>query len=148
MRLKVVCGFFLYLFAFLPMAEAHQHQVVLVTNNSCPMNTISSLELRKVYFGIKVYRDNFQIRGLRNQSDTNLDKIFLQTVVAMSSKSYQRRLLAEVLNNGRPRIAEFSNTELLLKELRRISCHVTYMWADNARQLDDLKIIKLLWQKN
>ena len=148
MKLKVVIGFFLYLFAFLAMASAHQYQVVLVTNKSCPINSISSLDLRKIYFGITVHHNNSQIRGLRNLSDTYLDNIFLQTVVAMSSKSYHRRLLIESLNNGRPRIAEFSNTELLQKELRKHSCQVTYMWSGNASQYDDLKIIKLLWQKN
>ncbi len=148
MKLKVFSRFFICLFAFLPVAIAHQHQVVLVTNISCPLKTISSLDLRKIYFGINVRHEKIHIRGLRNLSDSYLDNIFLQTVVAMSSKSYQRRLLAESLNNGRPRIAEFTDAELLYKELRKSSCHVTYLWSDDVGQFDDLKIIKLLWQKN
>ena len=148
MKLMFISGFFLYLFAFLPIATADNHQVVLVTNKSCPVNFISSLELRKIYFGIRVRHDNYQIRGLRNLSDKNLDNIFLQTVVAMSSKSYHRRLLIESLNSGRPRIAEFSNPELLQKELRKHFCQVTYMWSGDVSQFDNLKIIILLWQKN
>ena len=148
MKLRGVCGFVFCVFVLLPGVASGHHQVVLVTNTSCPVDTIRSLELRKVYFGIKVRRDNYHIRALRNLSDTKLDQIFHQAVVAMSSKSYQRRLLAQILNSGGPRIAEFSNSEALIKELRKKPCNVTYMWEHEVRPFDDLKIIKLLWQKN
>lgn len=148
MKLQGVRGFFLFVFVFLPRLASGDHQMVLVTNRSCPINAIRSLELRKIYFGINVRRDSFQVRGLRNLTNEELNKIFHQTVVAMSSKSYQRRLLAQILNSGRPRIAEFSNAEALIKELREKPCNITYMWENEARHFDDLKIIKLLWQRN
>ncbi len=150
MKLRGLSGIFCCFFALLSLpttAFAH-HQVVLVTNSSCPIDTVSSLELRKIYFGIKVKHDNAQIKGIHNLTNDQLDTIFLQTVVAMSSKSYQRRLLAQSLNIGRPRIAKFSDIETLLTELRKIPCNVTYMWENKANEFDDLKIIKWLWQQN
>jgi hypothetical protein len=150
MKLRGLSGIFCCVFAFLLSTTAafSHHQVVLVTNSSCPIDTISSLELRKIYFGIKVKHNHIYIKGIHNLSNDQLDNIFLQTVVAMSSKSYQRRLLAQSLNIGRPRIAKFSDIETLLTELRKIPCNVTYMWENKANEFDDLKIIKLLWQKN
>lgn len=149
MKLKRGYGFLfcLCVFSFMPLTALAHHQVVLVTNTSCPVNTVSSLELRKIYFGIKVRRDNFHIRGMRNLTNDLLDKIFHQTVVAMSSRSYQRRLLAQILDSGRPRISEFSNTEKLLVELRKFPCNVTYMWGKEVVFYKDLKVIKLLWSE-
>lgn len=147
MKLNRVCGIIFCMLAFMPVASLAHHQVVLVTNTSCPLNTLSSLELRKIYFGIKVRRNNFQIRGLRNLTNSQLDKIFHQTVVAMTSKSYSRRLLAQILNSGTPRIAKFYNTEALKAELSNNTCNITYMWEEEVIHFQDLKIIKLLWQK-
>lgn len=149
MKLAGLFVFFFCVFAFLPRVAANgHHQVVLITNTSCPINTISSLELRKIYFGYNVRRDNVQIWGLLNLSDTQLNEIFHQIVVTMSSKSYRRRLLAQTLNIGSSPVAEFSDRELLLTELRKKPCNVTYIWKHEANHFDDLKVIKLLWTKN
>mgnify|MGYP000636152678 CR=1 FL=1 len=148
MKLRGVIGILFFLLILLPTATFAHHQVVLVTNVDCPVNTISSLELRKIYFGIQVKHKDYLMRGIQNQTNSQLDRIFHQTVVAMSKKSYQRRLLAQSLNRGSPSIAKFTDSIELYRELVKNTCNVTYMWEDQVRKYYDLKIIKLLWQKN
>ena len=74
------------------------------------------------------------MRGIQNQTNFQLERIFHQTVVAMSKKSYQRRQLAQSLNRGSPSIAKFSDSIKLYRELVKNTCSVTYMWEDQVKK--------------
>ena len=82
---------------------AADREVVLVAASTSPLHNLDSLELRKIYLGFIVKRDDKIVRALRNTGDKTLNSIFLQTVVAMSEKSYMRRLLFLPLRQGTPR---------------------------------------------
>ena len=127
---------------------AANREVVLVAASTSPLHNLDSLELRKIYLGFTVKRDGKIVKGLRNTEDENLNSIFLQTVVAMSEKSYMRRLLFLPLRQGTPRPAEYDETEDLLKALSANPYSVTYMWKDDAVRSSDVKILRVLWQQN
>jgi hypothetical protein len=132
---------------FAQVADA-QRQVVLVAAATSPLNELDSLELRKLYLGYSVRRDGKLVRGLRNTQDEDLNRIFLQAVVAMSEKSYQRRLLSLPLRQGIPRPSEYNNPERLLEALSSDPYSVTYMWKDAAARSADVKTLKVLWQQD
>ena len=94
---------------------AANREVVLVVSSTSPLHNLDSLEIRKIYLGFTVKRDGKIIKGLRNTKDENLNGIFLQTVVAMSEKSYTRRLLFLPLRKGIPLPAEYDKIEDLFK---------------------------------
>jgi hypothetical protein len=123
-------------------------QVVLVAAATSPLHDLDSLELRKIYLGFPVTRDEKIVRGLRNTEDEDLNRIFLQTIVAMSEKSYRRRLLSLPLRQGIPRPDKYNNAEHLLEALSRNPYSVTYMWKDAAVRSADIKILKVLWQQD
>ncbi len=122
--------------------------VVLVTGENSPIENLSSLELRKAYFGIVVRYDNQIIRPFRNSSDSQLNRIFLQSVVAMSERSYERRLFSLTLKSGRPRPEEFTDQDVLVRALRDHPHSISYMWRSDAERSTGIKVIKLLWQEN
>lgn len=124
-----------------------QHQVVLVASSTSPLHELNSIQLRKIYLGFSVQHDGKTIRGLRNTTDNNLNKIFLQTVVAMSEKAYTRRQLAQTLRQGIPRVAEYDESEKLLAALSKNQYSITYMWMEDAKRMPDVKVLRVLWDK-
>jgi len=125
-----------------------EHQAVLVTSSTSPIQDIDSLELRKLFLGFNVTRDGKFVKGLRNTEDDNLNSIFLQSVVAMSEKSYERRHLSLTLRKGIPRPLEYDKSENLLKALSKNPYSVSYMWKESAEDNPDLKILRVLWEQN
>jgi hypothetical protein len=123
-----------------------ERSVVLVTHEGCAMETISMLVIRKAYFGIAVSYQGHLVRAYRLNNDDELSRIFYQTVVAMSQKSYERRLRSMLLKYGTPRPQEFAHVELLVAALRRSDCGIAYMWGEDAAAAEGIKSIRLLWQ--
>jgi exonuclease I len=127
---------------------AADREVVLVAASTSPLHNLDSLELRKIYLGFIVKRDKKTVKGLRYTEDEHLNNIFLQTVVAMSEKSYRRRLLFLPLRQGIPRPHEYNEFENLLKALSKNPYSVTYMWKVDAARSSKVKILRVLWQQN
>ena len=123
-----------------------ERSVVLVTHEGCAMETISMLDIRKAYFGIAVSYQGRLVRAFRLNSDVDLNRVFFQTVVAMSEKSYERRLLSMLLKYGTRRPPEFEDVAALAEALRRSDCGIAYLWLDDVTSEKSLKSIRLLWQ--
>lgn len=125
-----------------------ERSVVLVTHEGCAMETISMLDIRKAYFGIAVSYQGRLVRAFRLNSDVDLNRVFFQTVVAMSEKSYERRLLSMLLKYGTPRPPEFEDVAALAAALRRSDCGIAYLWLDDVTSEKNLRSIRLLWQSD
>lgn len=125
-----------------------ERQVVLVAASTSPLHDLNSLELRKIYLGFTVKRDGENVEGLRYTEDKNLNRIFLQTVVAMSEKSYKNRLLSLSLRQGTPPPSKYDKSEDLLTALSTKPFSVSYMWKDDAVKSSTLKILRVLWKQN
>ena len=104
------------------------------------------LEVRKAYFGLMVSYDKLMVRAFRLNSDEELSQIFYQTVVAMSEKSYERRLLSMLLKYGSPRPQEYRDIRALSAAVRESDCGIAYMWQSDLEQQTGLRSIRLLWQ--
>lgn len=125
-----------------------KHKVVLVTGRQCPLAQLSSLDLRKIYFGFRLERHNFVIRGVRNLGDDQLEQVFLQSVVAMSRKSYARRMLWLRLNYGIPKLTEFKFPQEFIERAKNHPCDITYMRQEEVPSTGDLKILDSLWESD
>jgi len=123
-----------------------ERSVILVTSENCAMDSISMLDVRKAYFGISVSYEGQHVRAFRLNNDEELNRVFFQTVVAMSERSYERRLLSMLLKYGTPRPAEVQSVAVLADELGHSNCGIGYMWGDDIEPGNGLKNIRLLWQ--
>lgn len=146
---KVRDTYFLTFVAIALSAQASwaDSAVVLVTAKDSPIESFSSLDIRKVYLGISVTVDGSAVRALRRPDDEHLNQIFLQSVMAMTQRSYERRLLSLVLKFGTPRPVEVDSHQELLKLLARNPSSITYMWKREAESDSRIKIIRVLWQE-
>jgi hypothetical protein len=127
-------------------AVASADSVVLVTGENCPVDDISTLDVRKAYLGVTVNADGRRLRPILMRGDEKLESIFYQSVVAMSKKSYERRRLSLALKYGTPRLDEFDELSDVTQALRSEECTIIYMWGHDAENLPGVKTIRLLWQ--
>jgi len=122
-------------------------EVVLVTSRDSAVESLSTLDIRKAYLGIAVLVGGEPVRAIRRRDDKQLNEIFLQSVMAMSHRSYERRLLSLVLKFGTPRPVEVDEREDLVKLLLDRPNSISYMWKSDAESDPRVKSIKVLWQE-
>ena len=121
--------------------------MVLVVDKDSPIENVSMLDIRKAYLAISVTIDGHAIHPLRRRDDERLNEIFLQSIMAMSHRSYERRLLSMMLKFGAPRPTEADDREELLNLLARGPYTIAYMWRIDADADSNVKTIKVLWQE-
>lgn len=121
--------------------------MVLVADKDSPIENISMLEIRKAYLAISVTIVGHAIRPLRRRDDERLNQVFLQSIMAMSQRSYERRLLSLTLKFGVPRPMEVDDLEELFILLAKNPYTIAYMWRVDADANPNVKTIKVLWQE-
>ena len=147
MRLKAITALAaLVLCAGLAMGA--ERSVVLVTSVKCQMEDISMLDIRKAYLGVDVSYKGNVLQAFRHDADEQLQAVFLQNVVAMSERTYERRLLRLLLKSGRPRPPQINSDSELEETLNAVPCGISYMWKQDADGYATLKVLKVLWQEN
>lgn len=134
--------------AFVAEISTAEDVVVLVAGSDSRIEDISLLDIRKAYLGISVLLDAGTVRPVRRNDDERLNMIFLQSVIAMSEKSYERRLLSLMLKFGTPRPEEVDGRDRLLRRLERSPTAIAYMWQREAEADARVKIIRVLWQEH
>ena len=125
--------------------HAADRQVVLVVSADSPVLQLEPIEVQKLFLGWPVVRDNHTLRPLRNASDAALSDIFLQYIVAMSQSAYDRRILTQVLQHGRPRPLELTKRADVVNSLAADRYTVSYMWLKDIPASPRLRILRVLW---
>lgn len=121
-------------------------RLVLVTDAASEMPAIGSTEVRKLFLGKPLVKDGLRIQALRNETNDLLREVFLQKVMFMSARDYERQLLSNVFREGGERPAAYDQPAPLVEALRAKPGAVTYMWEDAARATPNVKIVSELWQ--
>ena len=134
--------------AFLsPVDEARADRMaVLVTGNDCPIKEVTSLDVRKVYLGIRVSIDGHGLVPIRLVGDELLTSVFYQSIVSMSRKSYERRELSLTLKYGTPRAATAETVANAVELVRKYKCGIAYLWKEDADRFDAIRTVRTLWQ--
>lgn len=128
-------------------AGAEQRTMVLVVRNDSPIADLDSIELRKLYLGIPVWRNGRALQPLLNRTSPQIEQVFLQTVVAMSQGNYDRRVLQMAIKFGRPPPHAYEDVQALAAAVRADEIAVTYMWSDQVQDHPRLKRLRVLWRE-
>lgn len=129
-----------------PLDAFAERSVVLVTDESCPIDSLDSLDIRKAYLGVAVSVNGYHVRPIRLVGDKQLDQVFYQSIVAMSQRSYARRALSLAIKFGTPRPVEFADLTAALHYVREGQCNIVYGWAEDLENRPGIKILRILWQ--
>jgi hypothetical protein len=125
--------------------QAADRQVVLVVSADSPVQQLEQIEVKKLFLGWPVTRGDRTLRPICNASDAALNDVFLQYVVAMSQSAYDRRILSQVLQHGRPRPLELTSSAATIKMLTADPYAVSYMWLKEVPLNPRLRILRVLW---
>jgi hypothetical protein len=131
-----------------PATLRAEETLVLIAHKDSRLQSLGSLEIRKLNLGF-IFRDEERqpIRAVANGSDTHLWNVFLQGVMGMSDRSYERRLLTLTLQSGRIRPHVVTNLEQLLRTIETEPNAVAFVWRRDLVGRDDLKVLRVLWQE-
>jgi hypothetical protein len=144
LRAAVALLWLLSLSAFVPGAQ--QRELVLVTADSSEVPALTASEVRRLFLGVVVEKGDRRLVPIQNLSEPLLHEVFLQKVVFMSSRSYERHLLAQMFRSGGHRPARYAETGALVAALQRQPGAVTYMWSSSAKQTPGIKVVQELWR--
>jgi len=149
MKMRLVAIIMILVLPLLGQAAAAlsaDRHMVLVAAEGFPVENLPLRELRKAYLGLPVEHESMAVEPLRNLSDPLLYDVFLQKVVFMSRRSYERELLSRVFRLGGTRPVELSAIEQVVAALHAHPGAVTFMWEDTASGLDNVRVVQTLWQ--
>jgi hypothetical protein len=125
---------------------ASERALVLVANANSELGTLSPPEIRRLYLGAAVVRNGQQLEPLRNLSDASLQEIFLQRVVYLSERAYERQIISKVFRLGGRRPVAYDDADELLEALRKSPNTVSYMWADMVPTGEGIAVVAELWR--
>ena len=127
------------------MAQTTQRSLLLVSGGGHELGPITQVELRKIFLGVHVTRDQVRLRPLLNSTDPLATSIFLQQVIFMSEREYKRQLVSRVFRLGDPRPREHDDIDELVEDLRDTTGSLTFMWSDQFESFEGLKSLGVIW---
>lgn len=118
--------------------------LVMVTSVASSIGTLNRHQIRKVYLGSPSDAINHPIQALINRSDSLLYEMFLQKLLFMSTKAYERhvRHLQPALGTVLPR--DYRSESRLVDYLKSHPDSIAFMTARTASQLPGLRVIARL----
>jgi hypothetical protein len=131
----------------LPLPAAEGRKLVLVASGQSDAAALSPEEVRKLYLGVVVAKDDKIFLPICNHTDTMAYEVFMQKVMYMSGPAYERAIITRMVRTTSSiRPPEYAAEQDLLRALAATPNAVTYMWADKAAAAG-LKVVAELWQE-
>ncbi len=148
---RIFCTFcFVFVYGLLTAAGqgavAAERSLVLVRSEQASVPAPTEQEVRKLFLGEVLVKDNQRVQALRNLTDPFLYEVFLQKIVFMSAHNYERQLLSRVFRLGDQRPLVYEDLNELIAALKSNPAAVTFMWEDEAKTIPGIKVSTQLWQ--
>lgn len=144
MRRQLLIAVALLLGLLGPVRPASQ-TVVLVVRWDSAVTTLDSVSVRKLFLGVPVLVNGTPLHPIRNRSDTLLDEVFLQQIVAMSQPAYDRQILIGVNRQGWLRPAELTSTARVQEALQADPNAISFMWLRDVAHEPRIRVVRVLW---
>jgi len=128
-------------------SSVYSKELALVSSINANYQPLSSFEIRKIFLGYPIKRENTQLIAIRNTSDETSYQIFLQKVIHLSARNYERRLMSKTFRTGTPTVLEISSLPKLKDKLHSNEFNISVMWLEEALLDSKLKVIQILWKE-
>ena len=129
-----------------PAAGADESLVLFVSAES-PVARLETIEVRELFLGLTVIRNDKTLRALDNYSDARVHEVFLQNVIAMPESAYVRRLLLITLQQGGRRPTVYTSKPDLLAAVAADPTAVSIAWAKDVANDRRFKVLRVLWRE-
>jgi hypothetical protein len=122
-------------------------RVVLIANVDNPVSVLNTLEVQKLFLGLTLPAGRSTQHPLRNESDEILRQIFYQNIISMSESTYERRLLALTLQQGRTAPPIYKSARELLSAVAADPAAISFAWAADVANDPRIKVLRVLGQE-
>lgn len=126
-------------------ADDEISHAVLVSAAGSPISQFTSKQLRLLYLGYVVTKNDQKVEPLINNSDNVTYSGFLQKIIFMSENNYDRKLLMRIYRHGGERPRKFNKQNDLIEYLKMNPNTVTFVMTDVAKKLKGIQIVQRLW---
>jgi hypothetical protein len=128
--------------------DTHQRQLVLVAAAHSPLAELSNNDVRRIYLGLSDAKSTQRPVPIGNRSDRLLYEVFLQKIVFMSARNYERQILSHVYQTGNQRLEMYENQDDIVQQLKNNPTAISYMWESEAKTKSGLRILQTIWEGN
>ncbi len=125
---------------------AAEKKMVLVMSADTGVLSLNQSEVRQLFFGGTIIKDGVRLEAIINDSDPLLYEVFLQKIVFMSARAYERKLISRVFRKGGRRVVLASSLASLANDLVANRRRISFMWEEDARALPGIAVIGELWR--
>jgi hypothetical protein len=144
-RRQLLIAVVLLLGGLLGPARPASQTVVLVVRWDSAVTSLDSVSVRKLFLGVPVLVNGSPLHPIRNRSDTLLDEVFLQQIVALSQSAYDRQILIGVNRQGWLRPIELTSTARVLEALYADPSAVSFVWLRDVAHEPRIRVVRVLW---
>lgn len=123
------------------------HTAVVAVAATSPLRPLSRETLRRAYLGLPTRQDGLRLEPLINRSDPLLHEIFLQKVIFLSARTYERLLLTRTLRSGTRPPPSYSRPEDLAEALARSPGAIAVLWREQVEADPRLRVLQVLWRR-
>jgi hypothetical protein len=123
-----------------------RQSLVLATSADSSSPALTVQEARKLFLGVPLEKDGERPVPLINTSDALIYQVFLQKVAFMSATAYENQTISVVFRLGGKRPERYDDLESLVTALHQHPGSVTYLWEDQVKANQGIKLVNVLWQ--
>lgn len=118
--------------------------VFLVTHKSSAVESLSLLQIRRLYLGFPV-KNMYVNRPVINRSSEHLYEHFLKNVMHMTKEGYKRKIVRRVFRHGADYIKELNSIDDIAEHLNVYTNDVVFVQGRNLDRLDNTRVVVRLW---
>lgn len=101
-----------------------------------------------MFLGVPMTKNQVRLKPLLNTGDRLATDVFLQQIVFMSKREYERQLLSRAFRLGDSRPDEYKDFDVLVKALLNTRGSVSYIWSEQLERQSELRSLGVLWTES
>ena len=120
-------------------------ELVLIVSAGSRIEQLDSTSVRKLFLGLTVTQQGSRLRPVLNDSDAEINELFLQNIVSMSDSTYDPYMLRLSLLRGRTQPMVYRNEAALIGAVDADPTVAGYAWAKDVAHGPRVKVLRVVW---
>jgi hypothetical protein len=122
-------------------------ELVLIVSSHSTIDRLDSPLVRRLFLGLTVTQNGTRLRPVLNEADPQIKELFLQNIVSMSDRTYDRYVLRMTLLQGKTQPVAYDNSADLISAVAADPSIVGYVWVKDLAHDPRIRILRVLWQE-
>lgn len=136
----------LLLWLMMNCCVAAQPELVFVAARGSDVDSVSILDIRRLYLGMPAAHNTHIQKVLLNRSNDTAHREFLKDILHLTEAAYQRKITKKIFRRGKGYIDSFDRQSDLVAFLLKNKNTISYMNKADVANNRDLKVIQLIWE--